>query len=108
VPRQAEESWVVYRPTAPRRQGGLSLSAQQLWLFELMHPASRASRDPRGGSCWLLGQHAPESNALQPIGREPSPGRGRSAKHLVRVPGQSGRLPAPLVASMPWPSLVSL
>jgi hypothetical protein len=39
VPRHAEEALVVYRPTAPRRQGGLSLSAQQLWLFELMHTA---------------------------------------------------------------------
>jgi transposase InsO family protein len=39
VPRHAEESLVVYRPKAPRRQGGLSLSAQQLWLFELMHTA---------------------------------------------------------------------
>jgi hypothetical protein len=39
VPRHAEESLVVYRPKAPRRQGGLSLSAQQLWLFERMHTA---------------------------------------------------------------------
>jgi hypothetical protein len=39
VPRHAEESLVVYRPKAPRRQGGLSLSAQQLWLFELMPTA---------------------------------------------------------------------
>jgi hypothetical protein len=39
VPRHAEESLVVYRPKAPRRQGRPSLSAQQLWLFELMHTA---------------------------------------------------------------------
>ena len=39
VPRHAEESGVVYRPKAPRRQGGLSFPAQQLWLFELGHTA---------------------------------------------------------------------
>ena len=39
VPRHAEESLVVYRPKAPRRQGGLSFPAQQLWLFELGHTA---------------------------------------------------------------------
>src|SRR5712691_12314059 len=39
LPRQAEESVVVYRPKMPRRQGRLSLSAQQMWLFELVHTA---------------------------------------------------------------------
>jgi Integrase core domain len=39
VPRHAEEPLVVYRPKAPRRQGGLSFPAQQLWLFELVHTA---------------------------------------------------------------------
>jgi transposase InsO family protein len=39
MPRQAEESVVIYRPKAPRRQGGLPLSVQQLLLFELGHPA---------------------------------------------------------------------
>jgi transposase InsO family protein/transposase len=39
MPRKAEESLVVYHPKAPRRPVGLPLPAQQLWLFELGHPA---------------------------------------------------------------------
>ena len=39
IPRKAEESVVVYRPKMPRRQVRFSLSAQQMWLFELVHPA---------------------------------------------------------------------
>ena len=39
IPRKAEESVVVYRPKMPRRQVRLSLSAQQMWLFELVHTA---------------------------------------------------------------------
>jgi transposase InsO family protein/transposase len=39
IPRKAEESLVVYHPKAPRRPVGLPLPAQQLWLFELVHPA---------------------------------------------------------------------
>lgn len=39
MPRQAEESVVIYRPKAPRRQGGLPLSVQQWLLFEFGHPA---------------------------------------------------------------------
>ena len=39
IPRKAEEFVVVYRPKMPRRQVRFSLSAQQMWLFELVHTA---------------------------------------------------------------------
>jgi transposase InsO family protein len=39
IPRKAEDSVVVYRPKMPRRQVRLSLSAQQMWLFERVHTA---------------------------------------------------------------------
>jgi hypothetical protein len=39
IPRKAEESVVVYRPKTPRRQVRLSLSAQHMGLFELVHTA---------------------------------------------------------------------
>jgi hypothetical protein len=39
MPRNAEEFLVVYRPKVPRRQVGLPLPVQQLWLFELVHTA---------------------------------------------------------------------
>jgi hypothetical protein len=38
-PRQAEESVVVSRPKMPRRQVSLSVSAQPMWLCELVHTA---------------------------------------------------------------------
>ncbi|HSX77067.1 MAG TPA: DDE-type integrase/transposase/recombinase [Candidatus Saccharimonadia bacterium] len=49
MPRTAEESGGVYRPKMPRRQGRVSLSAQHMWLFELVHTASRASLGHQGG-----------------------------------------------------------
>jgi hypothetical protein len=46
MPRQAEESGVLYRPKALRRQGGLPLSVQQLLRFALGHPAERSVESP--------------------------------------------------------------
>ncbi len=39
LPFKAEDSLVVYRPKAPRRQLGLPFPAQQLWLFERVQTA---------------------------------------------------------------------
>ena len=37
IPRNPQESWVVYRPRELRRQARQSFSTQQLGLFELMY-----------------------------------------------------------------------
>ena len=37
IPLNAQETLVLYRPRPLRHQARLPVSAQQLWLFELVH-----------------------------------------------------------------------
>jgi hypothetical protein len=39
IPRNAEESLVLYRPKVSSRRGRLPFPAQQMWLFEFVHTA---------------------------------------------------------------------
>ena len=39
TPQEGKVGWRQWDKPQERRQGRLSLSAQQLWLFELMHTA---------------------------------------------------------------------
>src|SRR4029450_4361487 len=43
IPLAPQESFILYRPTSPRRPAGERVSRQQLLLFELVRPASSES-----------------------------------------------------------------
>ena len=43
IPLNAQESLVLYRPKAHRRQAPLPFPTQQLWLFEFMRTAQRST-----------------------------------------------------------------